>query len=76
MAAVLYFLDLSLGEFKEIQDYLLLEQVKQVADTPLGSRIMGGRRPASAVFPDESVLVEPGDVELARKLVKLGLYKF
>ena len=41
------FLDLSLEEFNEIQNYLLLEQVKQVADTPLGSRIMGGRRPVS-----------------------------
>ncbi len=41
------FLDLSLGEFMEIQNYLLLEQVKQVADSPLGNRIMGGRRPAS-----------------------------
>ena len=34
----------------------------------------GQRKTPTIVFPDDSILVEPGDVDLARKLVKLGLY--
>ncbi len=41
------FLDLSMEEFMGIQSYLLLEQVKLVADSPLGKRVMRGRRPTS-----------------------------
>ncbi len=41
------FLDLSLDQFMEIQRYLLLEQIKLVANTPLGRTIMRGNRPTS-----------------------------
>ena len=34
----------------------------------------GQRKTPTIVFPDASILVEPNDVELARKLVRLGLY--
>ena len=41
------FLDLSVAEFMDIQEQLLLEEVELVADCPLGREIMGNRRPAS-----------------------------
>lgn len=41
------FLELSLEEFMDIQRYLLLEQIKLVAETPLGKKLMNGSKPAS-----------------------------
>ncbi len=41
------FLDLSVDEFMEIQEGLLMEQIDLVAGTPLARRIMGGRKPRS-----------------------------
>ena len=35
----------------------------------------GQLKTPTIVFPDDSILVEPGDVELARRLVRLGLFK-
>lgn len=41
------FLDLSLKEFMEIQDYLLREEIELVARSPLGEKIMKGTKPKS-----------------------------
>ena len=41
------FLDLSIDEFMEIQEYLLLEQIDLVVDSPLGKKIMNNRKPKS-----------------------------
>ncbi|MBI2909930.1 MAG: GH3 auxin-responsive promoter family protein [Chloroflexi bacterium] len=41
------FLDLPLKEFMEIQEQLLLEEIRLVADSFLGRRFLGRRRPAS-----------------------------
>jgi len=41
------FLDLSLEEYMKIQHRLLMEQIKMVADTPLGKKIMKGTKPRS-----------------------------
>ena len=41
------FLDLSLTEFMETQRHLLMEQVKLVANSPLGKALMKGRKPGS-----------------------------
>jgi len=41
------FLDLSLQEFMEIQEDLLLDEIELVADTPLGKKIMNNRNPTS-----------------------------
>ena len=55
------FLDLSLTEFMEIQRHLLMEQVKLVANSPLGKALMKGRK--------------PGSVEEFRQLVPLTTYE-
>lgn len=39
------FLDLSIKEFMEIQQHLLLEQIDLVADSPLGRKIMNDQKP-------------------------------
>jgi len=54
------FLDLSLKEFMEIQEYLLLEEIGLVEQSPLGQRIMKG--------------VKPKSVEEFRRLVPLTTY--
>ena len=54
------FLDLSVEEFMEIQRYLLLEQVKLMAHTPLARKIMGGS--------------EPDSVEMYRSVVPITTY--
>ncbi|NLJ77134.1 MAG: auxin-responsive protein, partial [Peptococcaceae bacterium] len=41
------FLDISLTEFMEIQNRLMLEQLELYADCELGRRILKGKRPAS-----------------------------
>jgi phenylacetate-coenzyme A ligase PaaK-like adenylate-forming protein len=41
------FLDLSLQEFMQIQEHLLLEQLEEIRDTILGKKIMGGQNPAT-----------------------------
>lgn len=41
------FLELPVGEFMEIQRYLLQEQMKLIAGTPLGKGIMNGNTPAT-----------------------------
>ena len=41
------FMDLSIDAYMEIQRYLLLEQVKLIAHTPIGKEIMGGSQPDS-----------------------------
>lgn len=41
------FLDLSIGQFMDIQSYLLQEQIRLVADTPIGKSIMRGTKPKS-----------------------------
>ena len=41
------FLDLDVRAFMEIQEYLLLEQIEAIADTPLGKAMLGGRKPSS-----------------------------
>ncbi|MBA7620279.1 hypothetical protein ES703_27625 [subsurface metagenome] len=41
------FLDLSLQEFMEIQEGLLMEQIELVVDSPLGKKIMNGQKPRS-----------------------------
>jgi hypothetical protein len=41
------FLDLSLQEFMQIQEDLLLDEIELVADTPLGRKLMNNRKPAS-----------------------------
>ena len=41
------FLDLSLEEFMQIQEHLLMEEIELVADSPLGKKIMGGNKPKS-----------------------------
>lgn len=41
------FLDLSLKEYMETQEALLMEEIDLVADTPLGKKIMMGKRPRS-----------------------------
>lgn len=41
------FFDLSLREFMEIQQDLLLEEIELVADTPLGRKIMNNKKPAT-----------------------------
>ena len=35
----------------------------------------GKRKTPTILFPDGSILVEPGNLELARKLVRIGLFK-
>lgn len=54
------FLDLSLGEFMEIQEHLLLDEIELVTDSPLGKKIMNNQRPAS--------------IEEFRRLVPLTTY--
>ena len=39
------FLDLSIDEFMEIQEHLLMEQIDLVADSPLGKKIMNNQKP-------------------------------
>jgi len=39
------FLDLSIDEFMEIQEELLMDEIERVADSMLGRKIMGNRRP-------------------------------
>ena len=41
------FLDLSLREFMEIQEHLLMQQIELVADSPLGRMLMNDQKPAS-----------------------------
>jgi len=41
------FLDLSLNEFMEIQQTLLLQQLQQLADCPLGKKLTGNKVPKS-----------------------------
>jgi len=41
------FLDLSINEFMEIQKSLLMDQINLVADSTLGKKIMGERKPKS-----------------------------
>jgi hypothetical protein len=41
------FLDLSIDEFMDIQEELLLDQIERVADSVLGKKIMGKRKPKS-----------------------------
>jgi len=41
------FLDLSIDEFMEIQNELLMGQIEQVADSTLGKKIMGNQKPKS-----------------------------
>lgn len=41
------FLDLSIDEFREIQKELLMDQIDQIADSTLGKKIMGNRKPKS-----------------------------
>lgn len=55
------FLDLSIGEFTDIQKHLLMEQIELVADSPLGKKIMKGQKPTS--------------VEEFRQLVPLTTYE-
>lgn len=55
------FLDLSLQEFMDIQEELLMEQIELVADSPLGKKIMNGHKPHS--------------VEEFRRLVPLTTYE-
>lgn len=49
------FLDLSLKEFMEIQEQLLMEQVELVTDSPLGIRIMDNSKPQSVAEFRQSV---------------------
>jgi len=42
------FLDLSLREFMEIQEHLLLDEIEMVTQSPLGKKIMKGANPKSA----------------------------
>jgi len=39
------FLDLSINEFMEIQKELLMDEIERVADSTLGKKIMGNRKP-------------------------------
>lgn len=55
------FLDLSLQEFMGIQKTLLMEQIDLVADSPLGKKILNGKKPKS--------------VEEFRRLVPLTTYE-
>jgi len=55
------FFDLSINEFMEIQEHLLMNQIGLVADSVLGKKIMGGRK--------------PGSVEEFRCLVPLTTYE-
>jgi len=55
------FLALSVDEFLEIQEDLLMQEIDLVADSALGKRIMGGRKPRS--------------VEEFRRLVPLTTYE-
>jgi hypothetical protein len=41
------FFDFSAGEFMEIQEHLLMDQINMVADSLLGKKIMGDKRPKS-----------------------------
>ena len=41
------FLDFTAKEFMDIQRQLLLDQVERVWDSPLGRKVMGGRKPTS-----------------------------
>ncbi|MGB2878053.1 MAG: GH3 auxin-responsive promoter family protein [Dehalococcoidales bacterium] len=41
------FLDLSINEFMKIQENLLMDQINLVADSTLGKKIMGERKPTS-----------------------------
>lgn len=41
------FLDLSIDEFMEIQKELLVDEIERVADSTLGKKIMGNRKPKS-----------------------------
>ena len=41
------FLDLSLDDFMNIQEDLLMEEIELVADSALGKKVMGGKKPAS-----------------------------
>lgn len=56
------FLDLSVTEFIEIQEQLLVEQVDLVHESPLGRRLLRGSRPASiAEFREKVPLTHYGD---------------
>lgn len=55
------FFDLSIDEFIEIQEGLLMNQIERVADSPLGKKIMGNRKPKS--------------VEEFRRMVPLTTYQ-
>jgi len=54
------FLDLSLQEFKEIQEELLMEEIELVADSSLGKKILKGKKPKT--------------VEEFRRVVPLSTY--
>ncbi|MFH0768025.1 MAG: GH3 auxin-responsive promoter family protein [Chloroflexota bacterium] len=54
------FLDLSIKEFMDIQKELLMDEIKLVADSTLGKKIMGGNKPK--------------DVEEFRRIVPLTTY--
>ena len=41
------FLDLSIDDFMNIQNELLMNQIAQIADSPLGRKIMGSQKPNS-----------------------------
>jgi len=55
------FLDLSIGEFMDIQQELLMDEIERVADSILGKKIMGNRKPKS--------------VEEFRRMVPLTTYE-
>lgn len=41
------YFDLSVGEFKEIQEHLLIDEINLVADSLLGKKLMGNKKPAT-----------------------------
>jgi len=55
------FLDLSIDEFMDIQKELLMDEIQRVADSTLGKKIMGNRKPKS--------------VEEFRRIVPLTAYE-
>ena len=55
------FLKLSIDEFMDIQNDLLMDEIERVADSTLGNKIMGNRKPKS--------------VEEFRRMVPLTLYQ-
>ena len=64
----------SLDECRVSYDWVDVDEDESALDYVLQVN-QGKRKTPTILFPDGSILVEPGNRELARKLVRIGLFK-